>query len=140
MLCTSNCRQVKAWTAIALAHSCLFVAAPNAFGIPRAGAESDAKFRIVSVNMKVEDVNADLDSAMISWKVVVQSELTSERKAYGKIRYLDSDGYEVDGDMFGGCIAGGEQRTFTGLTNVSTEEVDKIVTVKAELLDDFPCD
>lgn len=98
------------------------------------------KFEIVSVGMKVEDLGADTDSYMIHWKVVVENELTVARKPYGKIKYLDSDGYEVDGDMFGGCVAAGKRETFTGETLVSSQEEKQIVTAKGEVLDDFRCD
>ena len=98
------------------------------------------KFKVVSVGIKVEDLSSGTDTSIISWKVVVESELTAERKSFGKIKYLDSDGFEVDGDMWGGCIAGGEQKTLTGQTLVSREEVKRIVTTQAEILDDFPCD
>ena len=97
-------------------------------------------FKIVSVGTRTEDLGGDTDSVIISWKVVVESKLTAERKPYGQIKYFDSDGYEVDGDTFGGCIAGGEQRTFTGQTPMPRKEEDRIATAKAEILDDFPCD
>ncbi len=112
-----------------------FVVYTTAGSVQNRAAEHRPNLKIVSVDYKVADGCGVY--LCVDWKVKVANQTGRTLRLMGKVKFLDADGYMVDGDMFTGYIDGGHSRTFTGQVPMPADDANRIASAKATIVDNY---